>query len=400
MSGLQEFVADLLEQHGAVVEALEPDIVEVLAPDHVRQTMGWPELARLGFGARQAQDTIPIGLEGDWLDRFGALLTNEGRWSERLVEPVTPVAPPADPERILERTLDLPNAVWRFQGMTAAYTRCLMLAFRYTATSDEKRDGVIWVGFNLGTGAVLNDLLARLRTVLAEMPGWRAPDPAVRLAAGPDCDWARLEARLRLLIDWQVRESIEPYLRAMRRRLDRDRRRIHSYHNDLRGASLKRLSALSRAHGDRAENDRRRETMRIEAVEREYRAKLDDLRHNYALRIAVEGIQALQLYVPVQRFNVLIRRRKGERVIRLDWHPLLKSAEPPLCEAGIGRDRVRLVCDENLHLTDPAGQAPCPSCGKPFCRACFAEGCPRCRRPAANAPAGGRPPPETAKRRP
>src|SRR6516162_4994280 len=51
MSGLQEFVADLLEQHGAVVEALEPDIVEVLAPDHVRQTMGWPELARLGFGA-------------------------------------------------------------------------------------------------------------------------------------------------------------------------------------------------------------------------------------------------------------------------------------------------------------------------------------------------------------
>jgi hypothetical protein len=39
---------------------------------------------------------------------------------------------------------------------------------------------------------------------------------------------------------------------------------------------------------------------------------------------------------------------------------------------------IRLVCDDKLHLTEPAGQAPCPSCGKPFCRACFAAACPRC----------------------
>jgi predicted RNA-binding Zn-ribbon protein involved in translation (DUF1610 family) len=75
---------------------------------------------------------------------------------------------------------------------------------------------------------------------------------------------------------------------------------------------------------------------------------------------------------------VLIRRRKGERVIRLDWHPLVKAAEPPICEAGIGRDRTRLVCDDHLHLTDAAGQALCPSCGKPFCRACHPAACPRC----------------------
>ncbi len=131
--------------------------------------------------------------------------------------------------------------------------------------------------------------------------------------------------------------------------------------------------------GDRAEADRRRETLRVEAIEREYRAKLDDLRRNYALRVTVEWVQALDLYVPVQRFEVLIRRRKGERVVRLDWHPLVRTAEPPLCEAGLGLDRVRLVCDDKLHLTDPAGQAPCAACGKPFCRACFPAACPRCR---------------------
>jgi hypothetical protein len=119
--------------------------------------------------------------------------------------------------------------------------------------------------------------------------------------------------------------------------------------------------------------------MRIEAIEREYRTKLDDLRHNYMLRVTVDWIQALELYVPVQRFDVLIRRRKGERVIQLDWHALVKAAETPLCEAGLGRDRVRLVCDDRLHLTDPSGQAPCVSCGKLFCRACHTA-CPRCQR--------------------
>jgi hypothetical protein len=394
MSELRDFVADLLDCKGAVVEALDPDALEVLAPAPLQKAMGWPDLTRLGFGAERSPGAIPIGLEGDWLDKFGALLADEGRWSEQAARPPAAVPAPSDPQRLLERALDLPNAVWRLQGMTATWTRCLMLTFRYTALSDEKRDGLIHLGFNLGTGAVVNEILARLRPVLAQMSDWQAPDPATRIAAG--VAWsgadkpsqsaqaglrAMIEARVRPLLDQQMRESMEPFLRAMRRRLERDRNRVHAYHDDLRGASLKRLAALARAAGDRAEADRRRETLRVEAIEREYRAKIDDLRHNYALRVTVEWVQALDLYVPVHRFDVLIRRRKGERVVQLDWHPLVKIAEPPLCEAGLGLDRTRLVCDDKLHLTEPAGQAPCLSCGKPFCRACFPAACPRCGHP-------------------
>jgi len=380
MSELRDFIADLLERKGAAVEASEPDGLAVLAPAPVREAMGWPELARLGFGTERAPGALPIGLEGDWLDKFAALLADEGRWSEREVKPVADVPPPSDPERVLDRALDLPNAVWRFKGLSATYTRCLMLAFRYTAVSDERREGLIWLGFNLGTGAVVSDIFARQRPILTQMHDWKSPDRATRLATGAGWSAATLEARVRPLLDREVRESMEPFLRAMRRRLERDRNRVHAYHDDLRNTSLKRIAALTQAQGERAETDRRRETLRVEAIEREYRAKLDDLRHNYALRVTAEWVQALDLYVPVQRFEVLIRRRKGERVIRLDWHPLVKAAEPPICEAGIGRDRTRLVCDDYLHLTDAAGQASCPSCGKPFCRACYPAACPRCRR--------------------
>jgi hypothetical protein len=142
------------------------------------------------------------------------------------VRPAVAIPAPSDPERLLGRALDLPNAVWRFQGVSATYTRCLMLAFRYTAVSEEKREGLVWLGFNLGTGAAVSEILARLRPALAQMPDWQAPDQATKLAAGPGWSEATLDARVRPLLDQQMRDSMDPLLRAMRRRLERDRNRI------------------------------------------------------------------------------------------------------------------------------------------------------------------------------
>src|ERR1700674_199279 len=378
MGELRDFVAEVLERRGAAVEAVEPEGLEVLAPRPLRDAMGWPELALLGFGAERAPLAIPIGLEGDWLDRFGALLGEHGRWTERQLTLPASTAQLGNPERVLERALDLPNAVWRFHAVTATWTRCLVLTFRYTALSDEKREGLVWLGFNLGTGAVLDEVLARLRPAVVDEPVWQAPGPEGRLAAGPGWDAAPLENRVQPLLDFRVRQALEPFLRAMRARLERDRNRVHGYHDDLRGASLKRLAALDGATGERTEGDRRRETLRVAAIEREYRAKLDDLRHNYALRVGVEWVQALELYLPVQRIEVQVRRRKGERLISLDWHRMARLTEPPPCDWGLGLDRVRVVCDDKLHLTTAAGQAPCPACGKAWCRACHPAACPRC----------------------
>ncbi|MSO75631.1 MAG: hypothetical protein EXQ87_01775 [Alphaproteobacteria bacterium] len=285
---------------------------------------------------------------------------------------------PRIPKRLLDHVLDLPNATWRLQGVSAAWARCLLLAFRYTAVSDEKREGLIWLGFNQGTGAVIDDVLARLRWSLAGGSQWQAPDQDVRRQWEPGWDAPRLEARVRPLLEHHVRLEMAPFLRTMRRRLDRDCSRVHAYHNDQRLTAQKKLATLAGAAGEKADADRKRETLRIAAVEREYAAKLDDLRHNYALRVTVEWVQGLELLVPVQRFDVLVKRRKGERLMRIDWHAAVRLMEPPASEWGLGLGRSRLVCDDRLHITDPAGQAPCPSCGKAWCRACHPTACPRC----------------------
>lgn len=378
MGELRDFVSDVLEIEGSVVEAVEPDGLEVLAPEPLRTAMGWPELVRLGFGAELPAGAMAVGFEGDWLDRFGALLGDRGRWAERQLVLPGPMPRIADPERLLDHALDLPNAIWRLQGVSTAWTRCLLLVFRYTAVSDEKREGLVWLGFNQGTGAVIDDILARLRPLLAEDTEWQVPDPDVRRAAGPAWDALTLEVRVRPLLEHRVRLEMEPFLRTMRRRLDRDRNRIHEYHHDLHLVAQRKLAGLAGTSGEKAEGDRKREMLRISAIERDYSAKLNDLRHNYALRVTVEWAQGLELFVPVQRFEVLVKRRKGERLIGIDWHPTVRLMEPPPTEWGLGLDRSRLVCDDHLHVTDAAAQSPCPSCGKAWCRACHPMACPRC----------------------
>ena len=74
MGDLQQFVAELLEEHGAVVEPVDPEGLDVLAPPSVQRALDVPEVARFGFAAELPPDAQRVGLEPDWLDRLGRLL--------------------------------------------------------------------------------------------------------------------------------------------------------------------------------------------------------------------------------------------------------------------------------------------------------------------------------------
>ena len=380
MASLRDFVADVLDAHGAEIDPVEPDGLDVLAPEHLRDAFGWPELTRLGFGAALPAGALQIGLEGDWLERFGGLLGERGRFAERQLVDRSGAHPPGDPTAMINHALELPNAVWRLKNDGPAWTRLLLLTFRYTATSDEKRDGLVQLGFNCGTGAVLGpDLLSRIGTVLEQDGEWVSAEETARRAAGSGWDATNAAARVGPQLDHRVRQDLAPFLAAMRRRLDRDRARVHAYHDDLRRAAQLKLAAARRGSGEKSEAAAKRETLRVAAIERDYAAKLSDLGHNYALKVAVEWVQGLTVLAPVHRYQLLVKRRKLERELPIDWHPAARLLEAPVSDWGLGLIPTRTACDDRLHLTDPAGAAACASCGKAYCRACHPGACPRCR---------------------
>ncbi len=379
MSQLRRFVARLLEQGGALVERIEPEALEVLAPPSVQTALHIPELSRLGFGAELPAGAQRLSLESDWIERLAGLLGGQGRWMRRIVEPANP--PPGSPERILQHGLELLNATYRLQDVHPTWTRYLILRFRYTALSDEKRDGLLHLGFNLCNGATLDEWLEDLWSAIIDEPSTarQAPLPTdVRLPAL--WEWEKLNAILEQTLSLRANDRLAHFLNGMQRRQERDLDRLYNYHNDLRREALERLAALPKGGklSEKQQADREREYLRLEAIDREYQAKVDDLHQKYAMKVEVDWLQALELVMPVQRFELLIKRRKGERGFTLDWNPLTRKLEQAPCEYSFTWLRPREVCDEALHLVSPAANGPCGRCGKAYCRACHPAKCPKC----------------------
>ena len=377
MTALRDFVAELMEREGAAVENLEPDGLAVIAPPEVRAALGWPELARLGFGADQPAGAQRIGIEGEWLERFGELLASLGRHAERQIDcdPAADVgrsrAPARSRPRLAQCGLAFSKAVVDVEplpliafGPRPCPTRS---AKAFCGWGSIRAPAPPWATCSGGCAHPWPD------------QAWQAPDPAVREAAGPGWDAATLEARVRPQLDASVRAELAHFFARCSVVWRATTPASTATTTICDAESLRRLATLEGVEGPKADADRQRENQQITAIEHEYpRTKLGDLRHNYALRVTVDWIQSLELFVPVQRLEVLIRRRKGERVIQLDWHPLVRMAEALSCDWGPGSKSTRMICDERLHLTEPAGQDPCPGCAKPFCRACHPAACPRC----------------------
>jgi hypothetical protein len=374
-SRMQDFVEALLRHQGALVEPIEPDGLEVIAPPAVQRALGVGELSRLGFGATLPPMAKRIGMEGDWLDRFAGLLGAQGRWTQRILS--VAAKSPGDPERVLGHELVLDNATYRLLGVAPAWTRYLVMDFRASAVSDDKRDFMPRVSVNLATGALPDAVLTALGPAIDGSGFDSASSDAAVLPEADDLpamwDRARVIGLISRSLPLRLDAALSPFIKGMRRRLARDEDRLHQYHNDLHHEAMTRMLGLPEGDPKRA-----REEQRAEAIGREYRAKLDDLARQYATRVTVEWVQTLELVMPVYRFTVQIRRRKADRTIWLDWNPLARRLEPPVCEATAGMERPRLVCDDALHLVVPAGLAPCAGCGRAYCRACHSVACPKC----------------------
>ena len=377
---LRDFAAGFLEQCGAIIERIEPDGLEVLSPAAVREALSLPELARLGFSPELPPGAERVGLESNWLERFQGLLGGRGQWTRLILNPG--YTPPSNPERILEHALSLQNATYRLLSAAPARTRYLILVFRYSALSEEKREGIVRIGFNLANGATLDGWMEMLWPMLSA----RETAPPLQEASGVPAPgdlpeiWAaeRLHAILQRALAARVAERLERFVQGLRRRQERDLERLHGYFSDMRQEIRQRAAKGARGAEAEPREEQARQQARLASIEREYRSKVVDLRQKYALNVETTFVQGLVLEMPVHRLAVLIKRRKGERPFHLDWNPAVRRLEAPPCEYSFTWTSERMVCDEALHLVSPEAHAGCPACGKPLCRACHAEKCPKC----------------------
>ncbi|MGA1874998.1 MAG: hypothetical protein ACMUIA_05285, partial [bacterium] len=171
----------------------------------------------------------------------------------------------------------------------------------------------------------------------------------------------------------RIGHVLADFEKSLNRRMRRDIERLIEYYQTL----IQQIEEKIRKK-QLSKEEIEREESRIQATQLELKRKAVDQQERYSLKVEVDLINALRIFMPVVKAVYEIKRKQKARKLDLIWNPLIKDLELPVCESCYEETRGLFLCDERLHFLCPRCYVECSTCGKHFCRACHPEGCPRC----------------------
>jgi hypothetical protein len=357
---LLEFARGLFEAHGCLAEAEPGGSLEVVLAPGVSAALGLPEMCRLGAtSAGPAEGVLPLSVASETFERLGRLVEESGRSVQGWTGPL-----------YLKKEGLARQAAERFAGGNAAVrvgdplegtVSWLRGTYRWTAISEEKREGIVDLVLDERTGLESGGMLERWET-LPRSGG--APLSCERLPA------ERLLAILRRAVERKVREEIRPFAASLKRRLERDVRRAREYYDDIAWEIRRRSRRRSLAGEDLA-----KEEERIRATEAELERKLSSLAARYGVKVRLSPIALERIVAPCTLVPMTILRKQKERKLFAVWNALLKELEPLACDSCGEAIWGFAACTEAVHLLCGKCFSRCPRCERTVCRACRGSGC-------------------------
>ncbi len=192
-----------------------------------------------------------------------------------------------------------------------------------------------------------------MREDLEQKPDFAIPGPEIR----------RFYPVAASLAEREVRRTAEHLLNGANRRLDRDRARVQGYYDGMAAQLRKRMVRAATPAA------KEKESGRLEAIELDRAAKLDDLLRKYALRASLSVAGLLVLWLPVHEMKVRLIRKKSEREQIFHWNHVLHTLESLLCEK-CGQAAAPLHLCDRMHCLCKDCLAACPRCAHVRCLIC------------------------------
>jgi hypothetical protein len=375
---LKSFLEQLLARHGALVDEVGEDALEVLFPPELARQLGVGELERFSFPdvsqgtasptpmfGQERPTTRVVSYQSELLETLGGLLVGRVAVAAAALAEPLPVKRLAL-ERDIERAITLQNAVLRAQEQAEAIVPYLIFHFKYTALSDEQREGMISLAINERTLNVVEGLseLAPQLPVTTQLPD-----------GVPEVDFEQVSRRAHRAAQSLIQDVLADFIKSMNRRFTRDWQRVTEYYRSIQ----QEIETTVKKKGLPAES-LERDRSRLRATEIELERKIRDLQTKYDLTVRIEAVAVLRLFLPVMLVSLTAMRRKWMVPIELAWNPLLRELERVACVGCFRPSRKIFICDDQHHTVCPECFQPCPSCQHPCCRACTPHGCPRCQK--------------------
>ncbi len=386
---LKGITKEILSSGGALIEEKD-GCLEVLLPERAAGVLEIPEYSKLSFSAGGA-DTLQVSYETDFFNRLAGFFPAKTGFCEAGFpfqefgrEKV---------EKLLPESVSFSNATFRLEKIETEDFSYFLFIIKYTALSDEKREGVLPVLVNGLTGSAVRADENLLDELEEAPPG----------ESGGCGDIAHFMRPAFLFAEKAVGDILRELAGSLKRRLNRDAERIHRYYGTLREELLdkikKKIISESRGEYTGPEGDiidpsgflekiEKRELKcpgteklyaKLQAVEKEKNWKIQDVLGKYSLTVKLEPVVAVRINVRAPVARIIIKRKLSSRPFPVTFNPFFRKLDELPCESCFVLRAPYYVCDDGQHILCRECFGDCPGCGKPFCRACGA-GCTRCGR--------------------
>lgn len=347
------FCAEALAVDGALVERGEGSLFAVMPPG-LAARLGVGEEVRLaaapdaGAPDAAAPAVTACGFGTVFLEKALAAMRGDvaACWVQAEVERPRPQQARALAEKLAPR-----NAVMDLLEVSAAEGLHLGAWFAYEAEADDRVEGLVALVAALEDASEPDDPVATLldptrgRRHLRETPPG-SPLPAAALAV-----LARRAERA-------IRQATVDFAEGVARRHDRDHGRTRDYFAEL----------MAETRSPRRKVDPAAIAAKLEHLAREEESKLRDVHARYALTLSARLAALVVARVPEVVVRARIRRRKGERELRLRLPGGARTLSRLAC-AGCAAGTARpAFCDDALHVICEAcapsaqGRLACPAC--------------------------------------
>jgi hypothetical protein len=319
---LLSFASRVLEKYGGVVDH-RGDHLLTLLPSAMAASLEIPEEVRIG------DDEYPLIYGSPLLDRLIQVATREVPIVYGQFE--IPYLKKGGFESLICQDLIFADGQIKIMSRAETRTNYMVLLSHYVALSDERKEGLVQLTVQEGTGALIpgfEDHLAEFQVTFFK-PGKIPPHFPVPSEKVVSLSLKKAQEVTKM--------DLEDFLTSMKRRLQRDVNNTQEYFQALEKEMRASLNA-GRSEGQEKE---RRE--KIQALPQELSRKIEDLLQKYQIEVTITGCGARRLLVPVVQLLLQIRYRKLERTASITWNPVTRRLDPMVCE----------LCSETIQVVYP-----------------------------------------------
>ncbi len=253
-------------------------------------------------------------------------------------------------DRLIKTQFTINKSVGRVENTASIMTEYLNLTCRYLAQSDEQKEGLINLVFNLETGANTADMDSKI--------AYAAKDFNISKRT---TNWN--DKKIKDIMQW-VQKGAEdtiakitgPFHESMTRRFRRDATNLEEYYDSLKKemeTSLQKPGLSARLIKDRKD--------KIALIPDELTKKKDDLFKKYSIKVKITLCGLMLITTPAVKILYRTSIGRKNKQFSLIYNPISKRIDPLVCEACKKSTFNVYFCD-NLHLLCPDCIGKCPIC--------------------------------------